>query len=358
MTQSTLEQPGQWSDDAARWAAVMERDPAADGAFCYAVRTTGIYCRPSCPARRARRRNVIFFDHAEQAERAGFRACRRCRPDTAAARSRHAAIVAAACRRMETAETMPDLDALARDAGLSRYHFHRVFKAATGITPKAYAQALRTRRMRRELAGHGRVTDAVYAAGYSSGARFYADAAQHLGMTPTEFRSGGKGRSIRFAVAECWLGPLLVAATDKGICAIRFGDDPQALVHELQDDFSAARLIAGDRDFEQLVARVVGLVEAPEQTADLPLDIRGSAFQQRVWQALRQIPPGTTASYADIARRIGQPRAARAVARACAGNGIAVAVPCHRVVRSDGALSGYRWGVDRKRALLDRERGA
>jgi AraC family transcriptional regulator of adaptative response/methylated-DNA-[protein]-cysteine methyltransferase len=238
---------------------------------------------------------------------------------------------------------------------MSRFHFHRVFKAATGLTPKAYAAARRSERVRDELKRSGTVTEAIYGAGFNSNGRFYAASTQMLGMTPTKFRSGGVGTAIRFAVGECSLGSILVAATDKGVCAISLGDDPDALVRDLQDRFPKAQLIGADADFERLVARVVGLIEAPGLGLDLPLDVRGTAFQQRVWQELRAIPPGETTTYTDIARRIGVPQSVRAVAGACAANAIAVAIPCHRVVRKDGSLSGYRWGVERKQALIDRE---
>ena len=351
--------PAAFASDDDRWAAVSQRDHAADGAFVYSVRTTGIYCRPSCPSRLARRENVRFHDDCAAAEKAGFRPCRRCRPNQASQADRQRALVVAACRMIETAEEMPTLDALAEAAGLSRFHFHRVFKAVTGVTPKAYADAHRAGRMQDELAQTATVTEAIYGAGFNSNGRFYAAAPERLGMTPTAWRAGGRGTEIRFAIGECHLGAILVAATEKGIVAIQFGDDPQALLDALQDRFPQARLVGGDAEFEALVARVVGFVEAPANglgsLADLPLDVRGTAFQQKVWQALRGIPVGTTVSYADIAARIGQPKAVRAVAQACAANDIAVAIPCHRVVRSDGALSGYRWGVARKRALLERE---
>ena len=253
---------------------------------------------------------------------------------------------------------MPRLDALARAAGLSPYHFHRVFKAATGLTPKAYADARRGKRVQDELARSKTVTAAIYGAGFNSNSRFYENASKLLGMTPTEFRAGGRDAAIRFAVGECSLGTILVAATAKGVCAIEFGDDPDALVRTLQDRFPNAQLIGADTAFEQLVARVVGVVEAPAQSVDLPLDVRGTAFQQLVWRALRDIPPGETASYAEIASRIARPKAVRAVAQACAANTIAVAIPCHRVIRQDGHASGYRWGVERKHALLQREAAA
>lgn len=344
-----------FSDDDDRWAAVVRRDRRANGRFYYSVRTTGIYCRPTCAARRARRENVRFHSTREEAERAGFRPCKRCRPNEPALAEQHASAVAQACRLIVAAEEVPTLDALAEAARMSRFHFHRIFKTITGVTPKAYAAAHRVQRMREELSRSGTVTQAIYGAGFNSSGRFYATSSEVLGMTPTTFRSGGSGASIRFAVAECSLGFILVAATEKGVCAILLGDEPGPLVRDLEDRFPKARLIGGDKDFEHLVAKVVGFVEAPALGLDLPLDVRGTAFQRRVWQALREIPSGSTASYTDIAERIGAPNAVRAVAHACASNAIAVAIPCHRVLRNDGTVSGYRWGANRKRALLDRE---
>ena len=339
-----------------RWAAVVARDRRADGTFYYSVRTTGVYCRPSCGARLANPENVRFHATAAAAELAGFRPCRRCKPDQPALEKRQAALVARACRVMETAASTPSLAALAKGAGLSRHHFHRVFKAVTGLTPRAYAAAHRARRVRDMLRRSRTVTDAVYEAGFNSGGRFYATSERVLGMTPTEYRTGGSHAEIHFAVGECSLGSILVARSAKGVCAILLGDDPDALVRDLQDRFPRAALVGGDERFERLVARVVGFVEAPALGLDLPLDVQGTAFQQRVWQALREIPPGTTVSYAEMAARIGSPASARAVAQACAANRLAVAIPCHRVVKRDGALSGYRWGVERKRALLQKER--
>jgi len=354
MTQTARTSPP-FANDEARWEAVVRRDRTADGAFYYSVRTTGVYCRPSCAARLARREHVRFHATCEEAEQAGFRPCKRCRPHEPALAAQHAAAMAKACRLIEATEDMPNLDALAEAAGMSRFHFHRIFKTITGVTPKAYAAAHRAQRVRDALSRSDTVTEAIYSAGFNSNARFYATSSEVLGMTPTNFRSGGHGASIRFAVGECSLGSILVAATDRGVCAIMLGDDPDALVRDLQDRFPKARLIGGDTDFEQLVAKVVGFVEAPALGLDLPLDVQGTAFQQRVWQALRAIPSGATASYTEIAERIGAPQAVRAVAQACASNALAVAIPCHRVVRRDGALAGYRWGVERKRALLERE---
>jgi AraC family transcriptional regulator of adaptative response/methylated-DNA-[protein]-cysteine methyltransferase len=342
--------------DEDRWAAVLRRDRDADDAFFYSVRSTGVYCRPSCAARRPRRENVAFHATREDAERAGFRPCKRCQPDRPALAQRHAAAISRACRAIESSDAPPRLDALARAAGMSRFHFHRLFKAATGVTPRDYAAAQRARRLRDGLSRGKRVTEALYDAGFNSSGRFYAESAKLLGMTPTRFRAGGAGETIRFALAECSLGALLVAATRKGLCAISLGDDARALLRGLEERFPKAQLIGGEPDFERWVAKVVGFVEAPARGLELPLDLRGTAFQMRVWRALRAIPAGSTASYAEIARRIGAPRAARAVASACASNPLAVAVPCHRVLRGDGALSGYRWGTASKRALLERER--
>ena len=274
----------------------------------------------------------------------------------AAADGQHAALVADACRLIEAADTLPDLGTLAQHAGLSPSHFHRVFKAQTGLTPKAYTSAHRANRLRHALGEARSVTDAIYDAGFNTNSRFYEKADRLLGMRARDYRAGGDGVTIRFAVAQCSLGAILVAQSERGICAILMDDDPAVLVKDLQDRFPKAHLIGGDADFEQLVARVIGFVEAPAIGLDLPLDLRGTAFQERVWQALRKIPVGSTLSYADIAARIGTPRAVRAVARACAANRLAVAVPCHRVVRQDGTLSGYRWGVERKRELLRREK--
>jgi len=338
-----------------RWAAVAARDAKADGKFVYSVKTTGVYCRPSCAARRAQPENVQFHATAADAERAGFRPCKRCKPDRASLAEQQADKVAELCRLIDNAETVPSLETLATHAGLSVYHLHRVFKAVTGLTPRAYAAAHRANRVRAELDRSSTVTDAIYGAGYSSNGRFYEEANGVLGMTPTNYRAGGTNMDIRFAVGECSLGSILVATSDRGVCAILLGDDPDELARELQDRFPRAMLIGGDAGFEELVAKVVGLVESPRLGLDLPLDVRGTAFQQRVWQALREIPAGKTVSYTEIAKRIGVPKSVRAVAQACSANPLAVAIPCHRVVRHDGGLSGYRWGVERKRALLERE---
>lgn len=359
MTAATLSLHSSPAERDPRWRAVIARDAAADGSFVYAVRTTGVYCRPSCPSRCARPEHVSFHADAAAAAAAGFRPCRRCRPDEAPLAERQAEQVAAACRIIERAEELPTLAELARGVGLSPFHLHRLFKAQTGVTPRAYAAARRTERVRAALAaGGGSVTAAIYDAGYNAASRFYESADAVLGMTPTAFRAGGERAEIRFAIGQSALGALLVARSERGVCAILLGDDPEELLRDLERRFPRAELLGGDPAFEQLVATVVGFVEAPELGLDLPLDIRGTAFQQRVWDALRQVPAGETVSYAELARRIGAPGSVRAVAGACAANALAVAIPCHRVIRTDGGLSGYRWGIERKRALLKREAGA
>ena len=343
------------STDADRWRAVLGRDAHADGTFFYSVETTGIFCRPSCPSRRPRRENVRFHLTAAAAQRDGFRACRRCRPTEAGLQLRHAALVEAACRAIDAGDAPPTLAALADAAGMSRFHFHRIFRKVAGVTPRAYAAAARGRRVRKELGRTATVTEAIDGAGFNSSGRFYAATDALLGMTPTSYRSGGAGEQIRCALGSSSLGAVLVAATQKGICAITLGDNSTQLKRDLRARFPHASIAEGDAAFQRLVARVIAMVEAPARTVSLPLDVRGTAFQHRVWQVLRQIPAGTTASYTEVARRMGSPRAVRGVAAACAANPAAIAIPCHRVVRSDGSLAGYRWGIERKRALLERE---
>ncbi|WP_188393688.1 bifunctional DNA-binding transcriptional regulator/O6-methylguanine-DNA methyltransferase Ada [Mesorhizobium sp. SARCC-RB16n] len=344
--------------DDPRWARIVARDKSADGKFWYSVATTGVYCRPSCPSRRANPANVQLHDTLQQAKATGFRPCRRCNPDGPSLEAANAAMVANACRRIEESEEEPSLAELAGAAGRSPGYFHRVFKATTGLTPKDYAAARRAARVRQGLEDGVSVTSAIYDAGFNSSGRFYEKSTGMLGMTPTRYRAGGANEEIRFAVGETSLGTILVASSRKGVASILLGQDPDALVRDLQDRFPKARLVGGDSDYEALVAQVVGFVEAPALGLDLPLDVRGTAFQQRVWQTLRDIPAGRTVSYAEIAQRIGAPKATRAIAAACAANALAVAIPCHRVIRKDGALSGYAWGAERKRALLDREAGA
>ncbi|HEY1686441.1 MAG TPA: bifunctional DNA-binding transcriptional regulator/O6-methylguanine-DNA methyltransferase Ada [Tepidisphaeraceae bacterium] len=338
-----------------RWQAVAKRDKDAANAFVYSVKTTGVYCRPTCPGRLARRENVDFYLTPEAAERAGFRACKRCKPKSPSTDGEHAVLVAKACKLIVDTEEPLSLEALANSAGMSPFHFHRVFKAQTGLTPKAYAVAHRSERMRDELSRKGSITSAIYNAGFNSNGRFYADAPKRLGMTPSEFKAGGEGATIRFAVGECSYGSILVAASDLGICSIAIGDDPEPLVKSLQDRFPRAELIGGDDSFERLVAHVVAFVENPTIGLELPLHVQGTAFQQRVWKALCDIPCGKTSTYSEIAEKIGDPKGTRAVASACAANSLAVAIPCHRVVRTDRSLSGYRWGVERKAQLLRAE---
>ncbi len=348
------------SDDA-RWAAVVARDLAADGTFVLGVKTTGIYCRPTCPARRPKRENVAFYPDPAAARAAGFRACKRCEPDAEPERRLMAQAVTAAARLIEAAVAdeapAPTLEALAARAGYAPHHFHRMFKRATGVTPRTYANALRAKRADAALAAGDSVTETIHAAGYGSASRFYAEAGARLGMAPAVRRDGGRGETIRHASAETSLGRVLVAATDRGVCAITFGEDDAAHEAWLRRRFPKAAIASADAAFAETLAAVVDLVERPGAGAGLPLDLRGTAFQERVWRALQAIPVGSTASYAEIAAAIGRPGAARGVATACAANAVAIAVPCHRVVHKDGTISGYRWGVARKAELLARERG-
>lgn len=341
--------------DDPRWARIVARDKAADGQLWYSVSTTGVYCRPSCPSRTANPNNVTLHETLERARATGFRPCKRCNPDGVSSEAENATLVAKACRIIEDSEEEPSLEALSLAVGRSPSYFHRIFKATTGLTPKDYAAADRSRKVREGLcAGHS-VTEAIYDAGFNSSGRFYEKSTGMLGMTPSRFRAGGANEEIRFAIGQTSLGALLVASSKKGVASILLGDDPDELLRDLQDRFPKARLIGADREYEALISRVVGFVENPGLGLDLPLDVRGTAFQRRVWRALQEIPVGARVSYSEIARRIGSPNSVRAVAGACAANTLAVAIPCHRVVRNDGALSGYAWGVERKRTLLDRE---
>jgi AraC family transcriptional regulator of adaptative response/methylated-DNA-[protein]-cysteine methyltransferase len=338
-----------------RWARVLARDRSADGHFWYSVATTGVYCRPSCPSRTANPRNVGLHNSLAEARATGFRPCKRCNPDGPSADIGNAAIVASACRLIEESEEVPSLMDLAAAANLSTSYFHRLFKSIAGLTPKDYVEAHRASRVRDRLARGDSVTEAMYDAGFNSSGRFYEKSRKMLGMTPTQYRAGGANEDICFAVGQSSLGAILVASSDKGVASILIGDDPDELVRDLQDRFPNARLVGGDTEYESMVVRVVGFVETPKIGLNLPLDVRGTAFQRRVWQALQAIPVGQTCSYSEIARSIDAPKAVRAVASACAANNIAVAIPCHRVVRNDGTLSGYAWGVERKRELIARE---
>lgn len=346
--------PSSVADDP-RWARIIARDKTADGHLWYSVATTGVYCRPSCPSRTANPKNIQLHDSLASAKATGFRPCRRCNPDGPSIEADNEGLVAKACRIIEESEEEPSLEDLASAVGRSPSYFHRIFKAATGITPKEYAAAHRATKVQQGLASGSTVTEAIYDAGFNSSGRFYEKSTDLLGMTPSQYRAGGANEDIKFAVGQTSLGAILVASTKKGVAAILLGDDPGELVRNLQDRFSKAHLIGADHDYEALVAQVVGFVEAPRIGLNLPLDVRGTAFQERVWKALQEVPVGATVSYAEIARRIGAPKSVRAVAGACAANKLAVAIPCHRVVRTDGALSGYAWGVERKRALIDRE---
>ncbi len=344
-----------FSTDQARWEALVHRDRRADGAFVYGVLTTGVYCRPTCPSKMPNRDNVRFFDTSEDAERAGLRPCKRCSPDSFNEEQAHIEAILQVCRLIEESVEIPSLAELANAVGLSPSHFHRLFKRTIGVTPKQYAMAKRLDRIRAGLTTGSTVTEAMYEAGFASSSRFYENSTQALGMRPSDYRRGGRGMDIRFAVAQSYLGAVLIAATPQGICTIDFGDNPHVLEERLRARFPEAEIKAGDVTFATWVEQVLAFLDAPGRGLDLPLDIQGTAFQRRVWMALRDIPAGSTASYADIADQIGNPKAARAVAQACASNTIAVAIPCHRVVRSDGELGGYRWGTERKRTLLARE---
>ncbi|HLH77451.1 MAG TPA: bifunctional DNA-binding transcriptional regulator/O6-methylguanine-DNA methyltransferase Ada [Candidatus Binataceae bacterium] len=341
--------------DTERWQAVVTRDRESDGRFFYAVRSTGIYCRPSCPARRPRRPQVEFYATCEQAEHAGYRPCKRCQPRHRALSQRWSEIIDAACRTIERSPTLPSLGELAADSGLSPAYFHRLFRAATGVTPKAYGEGCRSQRLALALQAGASVTDAIYAAGFNSSARFYAGSKQRLGMTPRVMRAGAEGELIEFALGRCWLGRVLVATTAQGLCAVALGNSSEELTHDLRRRFPKARIQPGGPRLRQQVDAVVRSIGQPSLELALPLDLRGTAFQQQVWRALRHVLPGTTASYGQIARQIGRPAAARAVARACAANPLAVIIPCHRIVQSDGQAGGYRWGPERKRDLLAAE---
>ena len=344
-------------DDVRRWEAVLARDAAADGAFVFAVRSTGIYCRPSCPSRRPRRDRVAFFSLPESAEQAGFRACKRCHPDMAEIRDPQVAIVQRVCRAIAAnPEAPPTLASLGETVHLSPFHLQRTFKRVMGITPRQYADACRMDRLKGELRKGEAVSSALYGAGFGSASRLYERAPTQLGMTPAVYRRGGAGMRIQYTVVPCPLGRLLVAATERGICAITLGDDDAALAAGLTREYPAAAIARDATGLDTAVAAIVRHLAGQEPHLDLPLDVRATAFQWRVWEALRAIPYGSTRSYGEIARAIGQPSAARAVAQACASNRVALAIPCHRVVREDGEPGGYRWGVARKRAILARER--
>ena len=346
-----------YANEDARWQAVLARDPAADGVFYYAVRSTGIYCRPTCPARRPRRDRVAFFDLPADAERAGFRPCRRCHPNEVTGQQQVVARVQELLEEADDNARIPTLAALGASVGLSPFHLQRVFKRATGLSPRQYAAARRGARLKAQLRRGASVTQALYDAGYGSSRALYAAVDKELAMSPSSYKRGGAGEHIAYALADSPLGRMLVAATERGVCALRFGDDA-SLEKELRAEFPQAELVRDPAAVAAYVRAAVAHLEGRQPTLEVPTDARGSAFQQRVWAALRQIPYGQTRSYAQLAQMIGDPSAVRAVAHACATNPVALVVPCHRVVRTGGALGGYRWGLDRKRALLEREREA
>lgn len=356
-TGRAMEAPG-FHGDEQRWEAVVARNHSADGHFVYAVRTTGVYCRPSSSARLPKRGNVEFFDSAAAAEAAGYRASRRACSDRTESARRRADLVTRACCLIESSDRPLTLARLGAWAGMSPFHFQRVFKAEVGVSPKAYAVGARARKVRQYLIDGGSATDAIFEAGFNSIGRFYATAGQRLGMTAEAYRNGGAGTSISFATGRCSLGAILVARTELGICAILLADDAGALLDGLRAQFPRAVVMRGDDAYANLVREVVAFVEAPAIGLNLPLDVRGTAFQERVWKAFCEIPAGTTATYAEVARRIGRPGAARAVAQASAANPLAILIPCHRVVGGNGDLSGCRWGAARSRQLLERERSA
>jgi AraC family transcriptional regulator, regulatory protein of adaptative response / methylated-DNA-[protein]-cysteine methyltransferase len=340
------------------WKALESRDAGASRGFFYGVRTTGVYCRPGCTSRLPLRKNTAFFETPEAAEAAGLRPCKRCRPTEDSSGARHVAAVEKACALLRKSETMPTLAELADAAGISRFHFHRVFKQITGATPRDYARTHRLGRFADNLDAGQPVTEAIYAAGFGSSSRAYEVAPSALGMTPGARRRGGVGQTIRFVTVPTPIGWALVAATGRGICMTALADDRESLAAALRQRFPAAELLAEDAGLKDWADRIVRFITAPDRNLDLPLDIQGTAFQTRVWRALQKIPLGKTASYTEIAAALGQPKAVRAVAHACAANKLALLVPCHRVIRSDGDLAGYRWGLERKRALLAAERAA
>jgi AraC family transcriptional regulator, regulatory protein of adaptative response / methylated-DNA-[protein]-cysteine methyltransferase len=341
--------------EAARWEGVLRKDAALDGAYLFAVKTTGIFCRPSCPSRAPKRGNVSFFDTATAARAAGFRACLRCAPEGLSKREQQTQAILQACRVIESSAERVSLSALAQQVGLSPSHFHRVFKEVTGVTPHDYFKARQIAQIGASLKNTASVTTALYDAGFNSSGRFYENTDAMLGMKPKAYQAGGAGEMIRASVRTCALGLVLVAATLRGVCTIEFGNDAAELLQRLSARFPHATIIGEDAQFNTWLETLLAHIRLPQHALDLPLDVRGTVFQQQVWNALQSIPLGETVSYAEVAERIGKPKAVRAVATACASNVLALAIPCHRVVRGNGELSGYRWGVERKRALLEAE---
>ena len=341
------------------WQAIKDRDARFNSIVFYGVKTTGIYCKPACPSRRPRRDRVVFFRSYEAAESQGFRACLRCRPRESSIRDSRVEMVFRVCRVIEAeSEKSLSLADLAIELGLSPHHLQRTFKSITGITPRQYAAALKLKQFKSLVQDGADVTDAIYAAGYGSSSRLYEKATERLGMTPSSYRRGGKGMNISYTVVDCHLGRMLVAATERGVCSVQFGDKDEELAAALETEYRAASIVRDGAGLENHISAILSHLEGSLPSLDLPLDLQATAFQLLVWEELRRIPYGATRSYAQIAASLGQPSATRAVARACATNPVALVTPCHRVVRSDGSLSGYRWGVERKQALLDREKQA
>lgn len=351
------EQPVKLANDAQAWDAVLGRDRRYDGMFVYAVKSTGVYCRPSCPSRKPRREMVEFFEQTQLAERAGFRSCKRCRPTELNGHRELPQVITRVCRFIDDiVEEGPTLDRLAEVAGVSQFHLQRSFKGALGISPRQYAELKRFLRFKTRLQKGDDVTTAMYEAGFNSPSRLYERSTSALGMTPSTYRAGGPGQKILYALADSALGRVLVAATDKGVCAVRIGDSDKDLEVDLRDEFARAEITRDDRELASYVREIVGAAEGKRIAREIPLDIQHTAFQWKVWQALRKIAIGETKSYKQVAKAIGEPRAVRAVANACASNPVALVIPCHRVVRSDGTQGGYRWGTERKEKLLSRER--
>lgn len=344
-----------YDTEPARWRAVEERDPMAEGAFVLAVTSTGIFCRPTCPAKRPHRDRVEFYNTPSEARRAGYRACLRCKPEDESYGRRHADAIARASSLIRESETMPTLGELAKATNLSVFHFHRLFRRALGVTPRQFRAQIMVEKAKQSMRSGDSVTSAIYDAGFSSNGRFYEAASARLGMKARKIGAGGADESIRFIVRRCSLGFVLVAATEKGICEVWLGDDTDSLAKRLREVYAKARIASRDPIMNDLVKKVVSLVETPDKPVKLPLDLHGTAFEMRVWNALRRIPIGKTKTYGEIAAAIGHPGASRAVGRACALNHVAVVVPCHRAIGKDKSLRGYRWGLERKRKLLDRE---
>jgi len=345
----------QFNTDDARWNAVSENKSDADGVFYYAVITTGIYCRPSCRSKVPNRDNVEYFSTIDTAEAAGYRACKRCKPTAISKAEETEQQIIRACRIIEESETSIKLDELAKQVNLSPYHFHRLFKKIVGVTPKQYASRHQSRRFQTNLKTSPSITDAIYSSGYGSSGSAYDKKQDQLAMKPKVYRKGADGVTIMYGIAQCFLGWVIVGATDRGICAIEFGDNSDTLPEQIQARFPNAQLNKADIGFKTLIKEVVDFIESPKDTIQIPLDIQGTAFQQQVWEVLRQIKPGETMSYTDVAERMGKPNAVRAVASACASNKLAVVIPCHRVISKAGKAGGYRWGTERKKRLLESE---